>query len=79
MAVIIEKKKNTVYTLSVDNMKDGHAYETEDGRIYIANKVPYEYCAEGVRTVAFSICGEFLVYDDEEMKFREVNLRVSVE
>lgn len=73
MAIVIDRSaENKRAGLYVKDMRDGHAYQSKDGVIYICNR-----CAH---IVAFSVDGDDILTNDEEMGgFEEINLRIIVE
>lgn len=77
--ITVQIKRNpTEYNLSVTDILDGCAYESEDRTIYIGN-----YQSPGGSTsnhiFAFSICGDHaLVRSDTDTKLRSIMLEVNV-
>ena len=70
MSITVINGTSPTYPLTVDNMRDGHAYESQDGDIYIANHYDEVY--------AVSICGNLLAFNYSMNRFREVNLEIRV-
>jgi len=74
MPVKIIQNNSNQFCITPEDFVDGHAYESEQGIIYIANKVHLDCII-----YAFSICGNYYIAKGEEHKnFREVNLTITV-
>lgn len=69
MAITI-KRAATAHCLNARDIQDGHAYEREDGVLFVGN------CIGNV--VAFSLCGDDVVNFDSASMFRSVDLIIEV-
>jgi hypothetical protein len=66
---IIDKKETDPYILKPCDLKEGRAYKSILGVVYICN--PYR------EIVAFSVCGALIVLDDDAyMRFKEIDLEI---
>ena len=72
----IVRTKESVFPLLAKDIRDGHAYESSDGTLYIGN---YVYREEAHHVVAFSVDGNsFITAEDTVTYLREVNIEVRI-
>ena len=71
MSIIIEQAKAPKYNLSINDVRDGRAYEMETGEIIIGNKIG--------EWIAFGLNGDSVWDEEARQNLREITLRCIVE
>lgn len=75
MSVTIKKLVAEPSWISPSQIQRGNAYEDFDGDIYIGNAAP----VRAQRQIsAFSLCGNYVIYKDDPIKVREIDLEIHV-
>ena len=71
MSITVINSDLVTYPLTADDIRDGHAYQSDHETIYIGNSFG-EICA-------YSICGNAVVFKTEDnTRFREINIEIRV-
>lgn len=70
MTITVNNLKLPVFHVRASSMKDGCAYLDEYGCLFICNKYG--------DTIAVSVCGNCVVWEDHSGNFREVNIEITV-
>lgn len=71
---MITIENNNKYTKKASDTIEGNAYMDEDGIIYICSHVKVALgCLR-----CFSVCGNYVLYDNSTTRLREVDLHITV-
>lgn len=70
MTITVITKGEPIFPLTEKDMKDGLAYQDEEGYVYICNRIN--------DIAAASVCGQCVLFEGNSTRVREVNLKIEV-
>lgn len=72
--IIIKNQVNNEYNIRASDIKDGRAYMTRYGQLFVGNSISHPTD----RIKAFSVDGAHLIWENDTELFMEVNIEVIV-